>query len=96
MNRAWTNLEKAPVGTFKSKIHKYGVKYIAYLGYWALLVLSHDLYLVLPFVYRLGLRLLSRVKPTENLLKSISKEITKVEVTYPMRFSLLLVHSNGI
>lgn len=34
----------------------------------------------------LGLRLLARVKPSENFLKSISKEVTKVEVTFPSRF----------
>ncbi|CAL5443665.1 unnamed protein product [Camellia sinensis] len=33
----------------------------------------------------LGLRLLARVKPSEILLKSISKEVTKVEVTFPSR-----------
>ncbi|XXG81562.1 hypothetical protein AAC387_Pa09g2160 [Persea americana] len=61
MNRAWHNLEKAPVGTFKNKLHN------------------------------LGLRLMSRVKPSENFLKSISKEITKVEVTYPMSLNPHLV-----
>ncbi|PSR96230.1 Protein of unknown function DUF2343 protein [Actinidia chinensis var. chinensis] len=53
MNRAWTGLEKAPPGSFKSKLHG------------------------------LGLRLLARVKPSEIFLKSISKDVTKVEITYP-------------
>ncbi|KAG9443901.1 hypothetical protein H6P81_015241 [Aristolochia fimbriata] len=34
-------------------------------------------------IHSLGLRLLSHVKPSENLLKSISKDITKVEIAYP-------------
>ncbi|XP_028088382.1 uncharacterized protein LOC114288954 [Camellia sinensis] len=34
-------------------------------------------------LYGLGLRLLARVNPSEILLKSISKEVTKVEVTFP-------------
>ncbi|KAG1334417.1 hypothetical protein COCNU_03G005360 [Cocos nucifera] len=55
MNRAWIGLEKAPAGTFKSKIHS------------------------------LGLWLLSRVKPSEIFLKSVTKDITKVEITYPSR-----------
>nr|GMC78039.1 Protein FAM133B like [Ipomoea batatas] len=44
MSNQWSNLEKAPAGSLKSKIHG------------------------------LGLRLLSRVKPSEIFLKSISKE----------------------
>lgn len=35
--------------------------------------------------FRLGLRLLSRVKPSEIFLKSITKEVTRVEVIYPSR-----------
>lgn len=43
----------------------------------------------------LGLRLLARVKPSEIFLKSISKEVTKVEVTFPSRFvSLYLLLVN--
>ncbi|XP_038972261.1 uncharacterized protein LOC103701666 [Phoenix dactylifera] len=61
MNRAWIGLEKAPSGTFKSKIHS------------------------------LGLRLLSRVKPSEIFLKSVSKDITKVEITYPSSLNPRLV-----
>lgn len=38
---------------------------------------------------RLGLKLLARVKPSEIFLKSISKEVTDVEVNYPSRFFLL-------
>lgn len=34
---------------------------------------------------RLGLWLLSRVKPSEIFLKSISKEVTGVEIVYPSR-----------
>lgn len=34
---------------------------------------------------RLGLWLLSQVKPSEIFLKSISKEVTSVEVIYPSR-----------
>ncbi|KAE9467956.1 hypothetical protein C3L33_00062, partial [Rhododendron williamsianum] len=46
-------------------------------------------------LYGLGLRLLARVKPSEIFLKSISKEVTKVEVTFPSRFvSLYLLLVN--
>jgi hypothetical protein len=34
-------------------------------------------------MYRFGLKLLARVKPSEIFLKSISKEVTSVQVTYP-------------
>ncbi|XP_010917341.1 uncharacterized protein C23H3.12c isoform X2 [Elaeis guineensis] len=61
MNRAWIGLEKAPAGTFKSKIHS------------------------------LGLRLLSRVKPSEIFLKSVTKDITEVEITYPSSLNPRLV-----
>jgi len=40
-------------------------------------------------MYRFGLKLLARVKPSEIFLKSISKEVTSVQVTYPPRFYLL-------
>uniref|UniRef100_A0A5B6YN86 Uncharacterized protein n=1 Tax=Davidia involucrata TaxID=16924 RepID=A0A5B6YN86_DAVIN len=42
-------------------------------------------------LYGLGLRLLSRVKPSEIFLKSISKEVTKVEVIYPSSLNARLV-----
>ncbi|KAL6996174.1 hypothetical protein U1Q18_006308 [Sarracenia purpurea var. burkii] len=42
-------------------------------------------------LYGLGLRLLARVKPSEIFLKSISKEVTKVEVTFPSSFNVRLV-----
>ncbi|KAA8541567.1 hypothetical protein F0562_022719 [Nyssa sinensis] len=42
-------------------------------------------------LYGLGLRLLARVKPSEIFLKSISKEFTKVEVTYPSSLNARLV-----
>nr|CAD1825900.1 unnamed protein product [Ananas comosus var. bracteatus] len=61
MNGAWSSLERAPKGTFKSKIHS------------------------------LGLRLLSQVKPSEIFLKSVSKDITKVEITYPVSLNPHLV-----
>ncbi|XP_020581517.1 uncharacterized protein LOC110025401 [Phalaenopsis equestris] len=61
MNRAWVTLEKAPEGTFKSKLHS------------------------------LGLWLLSRVKPSEMFLKSVSKDLTGVEVTYPASLNPRLV-----
>ncbi|KAL2493365.1 hypothetical protein Adt_28993 [Abeliophyllum distichum] len=61
MNRAWTNLEKAPQGTLKNKIH------------------------------RLGLKLLSRVKPSEIFFKSIPKELKCVEITYPSSLNPRLV-----
>ncbi|XP_022884993.1 uncharacterized protein LOC111401485 [Olea europaea var. sylvestris] len=61
MNRAWTNLEKAPQGTLKNKIH------------W------------------MGLKLLSRVKPTEILFKSIPKELKCVEITYPSSLNPRLI-----
>ncbi|TYI24397.1 hypothetical protein ES332_A06G231200v1 [Gossypium tomentosum] len=55
MNNAWVGLEKAPEGSFKNKLHGF------------------------------GLQLLARVKPSEVLLKSISKEVTNVRITYPPR-----------
>ncbi|XP_059299533.1 uncharacterized protein LOC132052163 isoform X1 [Lycium ferocissimum] len=61
MNRAWSNLEKAPAGSLKNKLHG------------------------------LGLRLLSRVKPSEIFLKSIPKEVTRVDITYPSSLNGQLV-----
>ncbi|KAI4330451.1 hypothetical protein MLD38_028741 [Melastoma candidum] len=49
MNKAWTGLETAPLGSFKSK-------------------------------HRLGLRLLARVKPSEIFLKSITKDVSLVDL----------------
>ncbi|KAF3672533.1 putative protein STRUBBELIG-RECEPTOR FAMILY 7-like [Capsicum annuum] len=40
---------------------------------------------------RLGLRLLSRVKPSEIFLKSIPKEVTRVDITYPSSLNGRLV-----
>ena len=46
-------------------------------------------------MYRLGLKLLARVKPSEIFLKSISKEVTSIQVSYPPRFySLPLLHEH--
>ncbi|KAA8540195.1 hypothetical protein F0562_024242 [Nyssa sinensis] len=42
-------------------------------------------------LYGLGLRLLARVKPSEIFLKSISKEVTKVEIIYPLSLNARLV-----
>ncbi|KAI3463183.1 hypothetical protein Pfo_019846 [Paulownia fortunei] len=61
MNGAWTNLEKAPQGTLKNKIHG------------------------------LGLKLLSRVKPSEIFFKSIPKEINRVDIIYPSSLNPRLV-----
>ncbi|XP_072953118.1 uncharacterized protein [Typha angustifolia] len=61
MSRSWSNFEKAPPGTLKSRIHS------------------------------LGLRLLSGVRPSEIFLKSVSKDITKVEITYPTSLNPRLV-----
>ncbi|KDP40617.1 hypothetical protein JCGZ_24616 [Jatropha curcas] len=61
MNRAWMGLEKAPEGSFKNKIHGFGLK------------------------------LLARVKPSEIFLKSISKEVTDVEIIYPSSLNARLV-----
>ncbi|KAK4760806.1 hypothetical protein SAY87_005699 [Trapa incisa] len=61
MNKAWMGLEKAPEGTFKSRLHG------------------------------LGLRLLARVKPSEMFLKSIDKEVSNVEITYPTSLNERLV-----
>ncbi|ONK56413.1 uncharacterized protein A4U43_C10F8350 [Asparagus officinalis] len=36
-------------------------------------------------IHSLGVKLLSRVKPTEIFLKSVSENVTKVEITYPAR-----------
>ncbi|KAI3455689.1 hypothetical protein Pfo_012352 [Paulownia fortunei] len=61
MNGAWSNLEKAPQGTFKNKIHG------------------------------LGLKLLSRVKPSETFFKSIPKDINRVDIVYPSSLNPRLV-----
>ncbi|XP_010247397.1 PREDICTED: uncharacterized protein LOC104590427 isoform X2 [Nelumbo nucifera] len=42
-------------------------------------------------IYGLGLHLLARVKPSEIFLKSISKEVTEVEVTFPKSLNSRLV-----
>lgn len=42
-------------------------------------------------IHGLGLRLLSRVKPSEIFLKSISKEVTNVEIVYPSSLNARLV-----
>ncbi|XP_052183367.1 uncharacterized protein LOC127795620 [Diospyros lotus] len=42
-------------------------------------------------LYGLGMRLLARVKPSEIFLKSISKDVTKVEVTFPSSLNERLV-----
>ncbi|KAJ6823355.1 uncharacterized protein M6B38_384185 [Iris pallida] len=62
MSRAWSGLEKAPEGSFKSKLHRF-----------------------------LGVRLLSRVKPSEIFLKSVSEDVKKVEITYPASLNPRLV-----
>ncbi|XP_076913741.1 uncharacterized protein LOC143572470 [Bidens hawaiensis] len=61
MNKAWSGLEKAPPGSFKSKVHS------------------------------LGLKLLSRVKPSEIFLKLIPKQLTGVEVVFPSSLNPRLV-----
>ncbi|XP_039038429.1 uncharacterized protein LOC120175956 [Hibiscus syriacus] len=42
-------------------------------------------------LHGLGLRLLARVTPSEILLKSITKEVTNVQITYPTSLNALLV-----
>ncbi|KAF2323686.1 hypothetical protein GH714_036602 [Hevea brasiliensis] len=42
-------------------------------------------------IHGLGLKLLARVKPSEIFLKSISKEVTDVEITYPSSLNPRLV-----
>ncbi|KAG5248823.1 Mit-KHE1 domain-containing protein [Salix suchowensis] len=42
-------------------------------------------------LHGLGLMLLSRIKPSEIFLKSISKEVTRVEITYPSSLNGRLV-----
>ncbi|KZV44957.1 hypothetical protein F511_27931 [Dorcoceras hygrometricum] len=71
MNVAWINLEKAPQGTIKNKIHVY---------------LRHP-QVLLHVIF--GLKLLSRVKPSEIFFKSIPKETDCVEITYPSRGSVI-------
>ncbi|CAN8321713.1 unnamed protein product [Cochlearia groenlandica] len=43
-------------------------------------------------IHGIGLKLLARVKPSEIFLKSISKEVTSVQVTYPTSLDSRLVH----
>ncbi|XP_031386449.1 uncharacterized protein C23H3.12c isoform X2 [Punica granatum] len=42
-------------------------------------------------IHGLGLRLLARVKPSEMFLKSITKEVSSVEITYPPSLNARLV-----
>ncbi|XP_020248369.1 uncharacterized protein LOC109825871 isoform X2 [Asparagus officinalis] len=42
-------------------------------------------------IHSLGVKLLSRVKPTEIFLKSVSENVTKVEITYPASLNPRLV-----
>ncbi|XP_041018526.1 uncharacterized protein C23H3.12c [Juglans microcarpa x Juglans regia] len=42
-------------------------------------------------IHGLGLRLLARVKPSEIFFKSITKDVTNVEVTYPLSLNARLV-----
>ncbi|WOH04119.1 hypothetical protein DCAR_0623527 [Daucus carota subsp. sativus] len=42
-------------------------------------------------IHGVGLKLLSRVKPSEILLKSITKDVTKVEIMYPLSLNARLV-----
>lgn len=42
-------------------------------------------------IHGLGLHLLARVKPSEVFLKSISKEVSQVEITYPTSLNARLV-----
>ena len=84
MNNAWIGLEKAPEGSFKNKIH--GLVLFCCL---VVKLFITVMFLISSFFFcRLGLRLLSRVKPSEIFLKSISKEITSVEIIYPSRLVL--------
>ncbi|KAL8458812.1 hypothetical protein ACS0TY_036350 [Phlomoides rotata] len=61
MNKAWSNLEKAPQGSIKNKIHGFGLK------------------------------LLSRVKPSEIFFKSIPKETDRLDILYPSSLNPRLV-----
>ncbi|KAK1308186.1 hypothetical protein QJS10_CPA09g00011 [Acorus calamus] len=42
-------------------------------------------------IHNLGLRLMSKVNPSESFLKSISKDITEVDITYPLSLNNRLV-----
>ncbi|KAF3327463.1 Mitochondrial K+-H+ exchange-related [Carex littledalei] len=42
-------------------------------------------------IHSLGLWLLSRVRPSEIFLKSVSKDVTALDITYPMSFNPRLV-----
>ncbi|GAB2222171.1 hypothetical protein Drorol1_Dr00013374 [Drosera rotundifolia] len=42
-------------------------------------------------IHGVGLKLLSRVKPSEIFLKSISKDVTRMEITYPASLNARLV-----
>ncbi|KAH1240639.1 hypothetical protein GmHk_07G018448 [Glycine max] len=87
MNNAWIGLEKAPEGSFKNKIH--GLVLFCCL---VVKLFITVMFLISSFFFcRLGLRLLSRVKPSEIFLKSISKEITSVEIIYPSSLNAQLV-----
>lgn len=93
MNKGWVALEMAPDGSFKKKFHVWVLLILHSLSVllnWAIIVLA-QMWLISSFFCRLGLWLLSRVKPSEIFLKSISKEVTGVEVIYPSRLVVTLL-----
>ncbi|CAL9110979.1 unnamed protein product [Musa textilis] len=47
-------------------------------------------------IHGLGLRLLSGVKPSEIFLKSVTKDITTVEITYPAKYVLFHPMSSSL
>ena len=83
MNKAWMGLEIAPEGSMKNKIHGFVKSQPLFC---VLIGLMFKLWSLWLWMYRFGLKLLARVKPSEIFLKSISKEVTSVQVSYPPRF----------
>uniref|UniRef100_A0A803P4U3 Uncharacterized protein n=1 Tax=Cannabis sativa TaxID=3483 RepID=A0A803P4U3_CANSA len=73
-------------------LHNPAERHIGYNGIYVPMMVDNvneffKTYTSMDFVgFRLGLRLLAGVKPSEMFLKSIPKEVTTVKVTYPSRF----------
>ncbi|KAF4351033.1 hypothetical protein F8388_016211 [Cannabis sativa] len=87
-----------PVDHSKGPIlHNPAERHIGYNGIYVPMMVDNvneffKTYTSMDFVgFRLGLRLLAGVKPSEMFLKSIPKEVTTVKVTYPSSCSLYLV-----
>ncbi|KAL5995270.1 hypothetical protein ACLOJK_025328 [Asimina triloba] len=81
MNRAWSNLQKAPDGTFKNKIHSRTNEAFSFARHSPQRMRFAEMVYDIPAISVFGVPYVHL--PSEIFLKSISKDITKVEVHYP-------------